>query len=326
MIRNVRSNTTTELPPAICLMGPTASGKTDIAVYLAQHLPVEIISVDSVLIYKDMNIGSAKPDADTLAIAPHRLINFLDPAQAYSVAEFRRDALNAMAEITAQGKIPLLVGGTMLYFRALLNGLSELPAADEGIRRQLEAQAADIGWPAMHDKLKQLDPVAAARIHPNDPQRIQRALEVCEISGEPLSVLQKKNAVKNKLAYKVTRLIISPEERAILHQRIERRFHQMLAAGFIDEVKTLYNRGDLNIDMPSIRAVGYRQVWEYLDGQRDYDSMVERGIVVTRQLAKRQLTWLRSEKDALWLDSGEMASRPQDIKQLALKSLNHIPI
>ena len=326
MIRNVRSNTTTELPSAICLMGPTASGKTDIAVYLAQHLPVEIISVDSVLIYKDMNIGSAKPDADTLAIAPHRLINFLDPAQAYSVAEFRRDALNAMAEITAQGKIPLLVGGTMLYFRALLNGLSELPAADEGIRRQLEAQAADIGWPAMHDKLKQLDPVAAARIHPNDPQRIQRALEVCEISGEPLSVLQKKNAVKNKLAYKVTRLIISPEERAILHQRIERRFHQMLAAGFIDEVKTLYNRGDLNIDMPSIRAVGYRQVWEYLDGQRDYDSMVERGIVVTRQLAKRQLTWLRSEKDALWLDSGEMASRPQDIKQLALKSLNHIPI
>lgn len=314
------------LPPAICLMGPTASGKTDIAVHLVQHMPVEIISVDSVLIYKDMNIGSAKPGAQTLAIAPHRLIDFLDPSQAYSVAEFCRDALAAMAEITAQGKIPLLVGGTMLYFRALLDGLSALPAADEAVRKKLEAQAVDIGWQAMHEKLQQVDPVAASRIHPNDPQRIQRALEVYEISGEPLSALQQKTKFKNTLPYTMTRLIVSPADRAVLHQRIEKRFHQMLESGFIDEVTALYNRGDLNLDMPSMRAVGYRQVWEYLDNQRDYNSMVERGIVVTRQLAKRQLTWLRNEKDAIWLDSGQMDSNPVDIKELALKSLNHIPI
>ncbi len=313
-------------PPAICLMGPTASGKTDIAVHLIQHLPVEIISVDSVLIYKDMNIGSAKPDAATLSIAPHCLIDFLDPAQAYSVAEFRHDALQAMEDITRRGKIPLLVGGTMLYFRALLDGLSELPAADEVVRKKLEAQATEVGWPVMHDRLKQVDPIAASKIHPNDPQRIQRALEVYEISGKPLSVLQKKNTLKNKLAYKVTKLIVNPKDRAVLHQRIEKRFHQMLEAGFIDEVKSLYNRGDLNADMPSMRAVGYRQVWEYLDNKRDYDSMVERGIVVTRQLAKRQLTWLRNEKDAIWLDSGQMDINPTNIKELALKSLTHIPI
>ncbi len=314
------------LPPAICLMGPTASGKTDIAVHLVQHLPVEIISVDSVLIYKEMNIGSAKPDAATLAIAPHRLIDFLDPSQAYSVAEFRRDALAAMADITQQGKIPLLVGGTMLYFRALLGGLSELPAANAAIRKKLEAQAVDIGWQAMHTKLQQVDPVAASKIHPNDPQRIQRALEVYEISGKPLSVLQQKAKLENTLPYTVTKLIVSPEDRAVLHQRIEKRFHQMLESGFIDEVKTLYNRGDLNVNMPSMRAVGYRQVWEHLDNQRDYHSMVERGIVVTRQLAKRQLTWLRNEKDAIWLDSGQMDVNSADIKQLALKSLAHIPI
>jgi len=314
------------LPHAICLMGPTASGKTDIAVHLAQHLPVEIISVDSVLIYKNMNIGSAKPDTATLALAPHRLIDFLDPSQSYSVAEFRRDALQAMTEITSQGKIPLLVGGTMLYFRALLDGLSELPAADQVVRKKLETQAANIGWQAMHDKLKEVDPVAANKIHPNDPQRIQRALEVYEISGEALSVLQKKNALKNKLPYNVTKLIVNPDDRAVLHQRIEKRFHQMLEFGFIDEVKALHNRGDLNLDMPSMRAVGYRQGWEYLDNKRDHNSMVERGIVVTRQLAKRQLTWLRNEKDAVWLDSGQMDSNSADIKALALKSLSHIPI
>ncbi len=307
-------------------MGPTASGKTDIAVHLVQHLPVEIISVDSVLIYKDMNIGSAKPDASTLAMAPHRLIDFLDPSHAYSVAEFRRDALAAMADITEQGKIPLLVGGTMLYFRALLGGLSELPAADEAVRKELEAQAAELGWQAMHEKLQQVDPVAASKIHPNDPQRIQRALEVYEISGEPLSVLQQKTKFENALPYNVTKLVVNPEDRAVLHQRIEKRFYQMLESGFIDEVEALYNRGDLNIAMPSMRAVGYRQVWEYLDNQRDYHSMVERGIVVTRQLAKRQLTWLRNEKDAIWLDSGEMDANPADIKKLALKLLAHIPI
>ena len=313
------------LPPAICLMGPTASGKTDIAVHLVKNMPVEIISVDSVLIYKDMNIGSAKPDEATLKIAPHRLINFLDPSQSYSVAEFRRDALDAMQEITQQGKIPLLVGGTMLYFRALFDGLSTLPEADNLVREKLEAEAADIGWSAMHEKLKAVDPEAAAKIHPNDPQRIQRALEVYEISGQPLSLLQQKHKSENGSAYNFTKIIVNPRERKVLHQRIEQRFVNMLETGFIEEVRALYERGDLNVDMPSMRAVGYRQVWEFLDGQRDYQSMQERGIVVTRQLAKRQLTWLRNEDDATWLDSQDLASQPEDIYQQALNLVSHIP-
>lgn len=320
MVNTLLGNSIT-LPPAICLMGPTASGKTDVAIHLVKNLPVEIISVDSVLIYKEMDIGSAKPDSEILKIAPHRLIDFLDPSQSYSVAEFRRDALKSMNEITAQGKIPLLVGGTMLYFRALLDGLSELPAADETVRKKLEAEALEFGWLAMHDKLKQVDPQAAKKIHPNDPQRIQRALEVYEIMGEPLSVLQIKSTSQYSLPYNVTKLIVNPNDRAVLHQRIAQRFSRMLELGFVDEVKTLYNRGDLNVDLPSMRAVGYRQVWEYLAGQRDYKSMVERGIVVTRQLAKRQLTWLRNEKDAIWLNSQQ-----PDINDRALKSLNAIHI
>ncbi len=304
-------------------MGPTASGKTDVAVHLVKNMPVEIISVDSVLIYKDMNIGSAKPDEQTLSVAPHRLIDFLDPAQSYSVAEFRRDALQAMAEISAKGKIPLLVGGTMLYYRALLSGLSILPAADGAVREKLEIEAASIGWNAMHDRLKVVDPDAAARIHPNDPQRIQRALEVYEISGEPLSLLQKRHKTENSLPYNVTKLIVNPKDRAVLHQRIEKRFHKMLESGFIEEVKSLYSRVDLNINMPSMRAVGYRQVWEYLDQQRDYQSMVERGIVVTRQLAKRQLTWLRKEEDAVWLDSQQLETNAKNIYDLALKSITN---
>ncbi len=317
------STTNNNLPPAICLMGPTASGKTDVAVHLVKNMPVEIISVDSVLIYKDMNIGSAKPDEQTLSVAPHRLIDFLDPAQSYSVAEFRRDALQAMAEISAKGKIPLLVGGTMLYYRALLSGLSILPAADGAVREKLEIEAASIGWNAMHDRLKVVDPDAAARIHPNDPQRIQRALEVYEISGEPLSLLQKRHKTENSLPYNVTKLIVNPKDRAVLHQRIEKRFHKMLESGFIEEVKSLYSRVDLNINMPSMRAVGYRQVWEYLDQQRDYQSMVERGIVVTRQLAKRQLTWLRKEEDAVWLDSQQLETNAKNIYDLALKSITN---
>jgi len=319
-------NNNTKLPPAICIMGPTASGKTDVAVHLVKHLPAEIISVDSVLIYKDMDIGSAKPDAEILKIAPHRLIDFLDPSKAYSVAAFRRDALQAMDEITQQGKIPLLVGGTMLYYRALFNGLSTLPEADESVRLKLEAQAAELGWQAMHDKLKTIDPDAAAKIHPNDPQRIQRALEVYEITGEALTVLQKKHKAEKCLPYDVTKLIVNPSDRAVLHQRIERRFHRMLDSGFIEEVKALYDRGDLNSDMPSMRAVGYRQVWEFLDKQRDYQSMVDRGIVATRQLAKRQLTWLRNEKDAVWLDSQQMENNSSGIFELALKSVSRNPI
>lgn len=303
-------------------MGPTASGKTDVAIHLVENLPVEIISVDSVLIYKDMNIGSAKPDENTLAIAPHRLIDFLDPAQAYSVAEFQRDALQAMEEITSKGKIPLLVGGTMLYFRALLDGLSVLPAADENVRQKLEIEAAELGWPAMHAKLKIVDPVSAEKIHPNDPQRIQRALEVYEISGEPLSMLQIKHKSANTLPYNVTKLIINPNDRSVLHQRIEQRFHQMLELGFINEVKALHSRGDLHVDMPSMRAVGYRQVWEYLDGQRDYASMVERGIVVTRQLAKRQLTWLRNEENAIWFDSQQSDIKNKILEFILKPSIN----
>ena len=312
------------LPPAICLMGPTASGKTDIAVHLVKNIPAEIISVDSVLIYKDMDIGSAKPDEETLKIAPHRLIDFLDPSQSYSVAEFRRDALKAMEEITQQGKIPLLVGGTMLYFRALLGGLSTLPEADSAVREKLELEAAEIGWPAMHDKLKVVDPDAADKIHPNDPQRIQRALEVYEISGQPLSLLQQKDKLENSLPYNVTKIIVNPRDRKVLHERIEKRFINMLENGFIEEVKVLYDRGDLNIDLPSMRAVGYRQVWEFLDGQRDYQSLQERGVVVTRQLAKRQLTWLRNEDDATWLDSQDLASHPEDIYQQALNLVSHV--
>lgn len=314
------------LPPAICLMGPTASGKTDIAVHLVKNLPVEIISVDSVLIYKEMDIGSAKPDKATLELAPHRLIDFLDPSQAYSVANFRRDALQAMKEISASGKIPLLVGGTMLYYRALLDGLSNLPASNEAVREKLEAQAAELGWQEMHKKLQQVDPDAAERIHPNDPQRIQRALEVYEISGEAMTVLQKRHKCQSTLPYNITKLIVNPKERAVLHQRIEQRFKHMLQNGFIDEVKALYERGDLNKDMPSMRAVGYRQVWEYLDGTRDYDSMLERGIVTTRQLAKRQLTWLRNEKGAIWIDSQQMENKAADIFTLALKSVEAIHI
>lgn len=310
------NKSSSNLPPAICLMGPTASGKTDVAVHLVENLPVEIISVDSVLIYKDMNIGSAKPDATTLAIAPHRLIDFLDPSQSYSVAEFQRDALQAMDEITRRGKIPLLVGGTMLYFRALLDGLSVLPPADDAVRQKLEAEASESGWAAMHDKLQKVDPLSAEKIHPNDPQRIQRALEVYEITGEALSVLQLKHKSETTLPYKVQKFIVNPDNRAVLHQRIEQRFLQMLELGFIDEVKSLHSRGDLHLDLPSMRAVGYRQVWEYLENQRDYASMVERGIVVTRQLAKRQLTWLRNESDAVWFDS-----QSTDVKNQILKSV-----
>lgn len=282
--------------PVICIMGPTASGKTGLAVELTEHLPAEIISVDSVMVYRDMKIGSALPDEATLAKAPHRLVDFLDPAVAYSAARFREDALREIAEVQANGHIPILVGGTMLYFRALLHGLSELPAADEAIREKLESEAKELGWEAMHDRLKQLDPVAAARIHPNDPQRIQRALEVYEASGISLTEWHQKQT-KSAFAWPVIKIALLPADRALLHENIALRFHQMLEQGLIGEVEQLYARGDLDLNKPSIRAVGYRQVWEYLAGNLDYDSMIEKGIVATRQLAKRQLTWLRSEPD-----------------------------
>ncbi|MBD1566535.1 MULTISPECIES: tRNA (adenosine(37)-N6)-dimethylallyltransferase MiaA [Vibrio] len=289
------------LPLALFLMGPTASGKTEVAIRLRQKYPVEIISVDSALIYKSMNIGTAKPDERELALAPHRLIDILDPSEAYSAADFRRDALQAMHDITAQGKIPLLVGGTMLYYKALLEGLSPLPAANPEIRQQIEQEAAAHGWSFLHDQLKEIDPVSADRIHPNDPQRLSRALEVYRISGKTLTELTQTKG--ESLPFRVKQFAIAPKERAELHRRIELRFEKMIEAGFEDEMRALYARKDLHPDLPSIRCVGYRQMWDYLDGNCTLDEAVFRGICATRQLAKRQITWLRSWDDLTWLDS-----------------------
>ncbi|MBB6116986.1 tRNA dimethylallyltransferase [Rahnella inusitata] len=288
-------------PPAIFIMGPTASGKTALAMSLMKHLPVELISVDSALIYRGMDIGTAKPTAEELADAPHRLIDILDPTQAYSAADFRADALREMAEITARNKIPLLVGGTMLYFKALLEGLSPLPQADAAVRERIEKQAQEQGWNALHDQLSEIDPVAAMRIHPNDPQRLSRALEVFYISGKTLTELTKISG--DTLPYRVHQFAIAPTRRELLHSRIEERFSQMLSNGFEDEVRTLLARGDLHTDLPSIRCVGYRQMWSYLSGEFDYDEMVYRGVCATRQLAKRQMTWLRGWDNVEWLDS-----------------------
>jgi len=290
------------IPPAIFLLGPTASGKTDIAVRLVEDLPCEIISVDSALVYREMDIGTAKPGVDILKKAPHRLIDICDPSEAYSAAQFAEDALREMADICANGKIPLLVGGTFLYFRALAEGLSPLPAADSELRAQLETEAKAVGWAEMHQRLAAVDPETAARIHPNDPQRIQRALEVYEVTGEAMSsILRRDNP--GDLPYNVSKLILAPSDRAVLHERIAIRFNHMLEQGLVDEVTRLYRRGDLHKDLPSIRAVGYRQVWAYLEGELKYEEMIERGIIATRQFAKRQFTWLRSEKMGTWFDA-----------------------
>jgi len=275
-------------------MGPTASGKTTLAVELVKRYPVEIISVDSALVYRGMSIGTAKPDAAVLAVAPHRLIDIRDPSVPYSAAEFRDDALLAMQEITGRGRIPILVGGTFLYFRALESGLSDMPAADPDIRARLEAAAKRDGWKALHAHLATVDPESAARIQATDPQRIQRALEIYEISGKPMSAFHAQQA-PDEFPYRVLKLALIPENRALLHARIEVRFRQMLAAGLLGEVRKLRDRGDVSAELPAMRAVGYRQVWRYLSGQLTYEAMVEQAIVATRQYAKRQLTWLRGE-------------------------------
>ena len=289
-------------PLAIFLMGPTASGKTDLAIQLRQQLPVEVISVDSALIYRGMDIGTAKPSKAELALAPHRLIDICDPAESYSAANFRTDSLREMQEISAQGKIPLLVGGTMLYYKALLEGLSPLPSADDKVRSEIEAKAALIGWGGLHQELSKIDPISAQRINPNDSQRINRALEVFYLTGKTLTQLTAQKG--EALPYDILQFAIAPEQREVLHRRIEQRFHKMIELGFQQEVEKLYRRPDLNENLPSIRCVGYRQMWEYLRGDYDHDEMVFRGICATRQLAKRQITWLRGWTSPIqWLDS-----------------------
>ena len=291
-------------PLVLCLMGPTASGKTALAVELARRFPFEIVSVDSALVYRGMDIGTAKPDWETRRIAPHRLVDILDPVETYSAGQFRGDALREIAAIQAAGHIPLLVGGTLLYFRALERGLAELPSADPAVRARLAAELAERGSAALHARLALLDPAAAARIHPHDPQRIQRALEVYELTGRSLTELCALSR-NELLPFRIAKLVVAPADRQILHERIERRFRAMLEQGFVAEVARLRARGDLSLDKPSMRAVGYRQVWTYLDGGLDHAAMVERGIVATRQFAKRQLAWLRTEAGAAWLDSAD---------------------
>jgi tRNA dimethylallyltransferase len=320
-------------PPAIFLMGPTASGKTDLAIELCRRLPCDIISVDSAMIYRGMDIGTAKPSPGELAEAPHRLIDICDPAETYSVADFRRDALAAMADISARGRVPLLVGGTMMYFKALQQGLSSLPSADPVLRRQLETQAEKQGWESLYRELEEKDPVAAGLIHPNNRQRLLRAIEVIRLTGQPISRLwapgsdnggsgrRREGAAASvedytyftrwqadeslSLPYTVIQLATAPSERKILHERIARRFRLMLDAGFLEEVRALMARGDLHSELPSMRCVGYRQAWSHLAGEYDRREMVGKGVAATRQLAKRQLTWLRKWSGLDWLDSDD---------------------
>lgn len=313
------------LPPAIFLMGPTAAGKTDLALELARVLPCDLISVDSALVYRGMDIGTAKPSAEVLREFPHRLIDIRDPAQSYSAADFVGDALAAMAESTAAGRIPLLVGGTMLYFKALSEGLADMPAADPAVRAELEAQAQLEGLLALHQQLVEVDPESAARIHPNDPQRLVRALEVFRVSGISMSEHRARQRSQKAgagtpdggvLPYTVAQLSVAPTQRQVLHQRIEQRFVAMVEQGFVEEVEMLRRRDDLHPELPSMRAVGYRQVWNYLDGSYSRDEMVQRGVIATRQLAKRQLTWLRGWEGVHWLESSACDNLPRALKYL----------
>jgi len=313
------------LPKAIFLMGPTASGKTDLAMALADRLPVALISVDSALVYRGLDIGSAKPSASELARYPHRLIDICDPSEAYSAGRFREDARAAMEEIVAAGKIPLLVGGTMLYFRALLEGMAQLPEADPAVRAEIEARAAREGWPALHAELAVVDPELASELHPNHSVRIERGLEVYRLTGVPLSRLRREQA-RDSVAdhYDLRQLALLPRDRALLHGRIEARFRRMLELGFVDEVRWLRERGDLHEGLPAIRAVGYRQVWQYLEGKLSYDEMVDAGVAATRQLAKRQLTWLRGWPDLAGIYAQEVGGRLRKNDEILAEALKFL--
>ena len=288
--------------PVLFLMGPTATGKTDIAEELFKRLPIEIVSVDSAMVYRGMDIGTAKPDKEFLHNVPHRLVDICEPDETYSAARFRDDALQAIKEIHSQNKVPLLVGGTCLYFRVLESGLADLPDADKDVRLRLGSEASEIGWEAMHDRLAKLDPVAAERIHPNDPQRIQRALEIYEISGRSMTDHYEDAAI-SPFPFDIIKFILAPGDRSVLHERIKHRFLKMLDDGFVDEVKNFHTNDRFFGALPAMRMVGYRQIWNYLDGKTSYEEMVEKGIVATRQLAKRQMTWLRKEDNGVWYDA-----------------------
>jgi tRNA dimethylallyltransferase len=310
-------------PLAVAIMGPTASGKTAAALAIARETPAEIISVDSALVYRGMDIGTAKPNAEELASVPHHLIDIIEPTESYSVAQFRADTLRLVAEINARGKLALLVGGTMMYFKGLTDGLDDLPGASPQLRAEIEAEAARIGWPAMHDKLRVLDPVTAARLAPNDAQRINRALEIIELSGQPMSALLSGRA-RRDLPFELLSFALEPLDRAVLHARIATRFDQMLGAsddgGIVAEVAGLRARGDLHPGLPSMRCVGYRQAWDYLDGKTDRAALRETGIIATRQLAKRQLTWLRAMPDRVVIDCLAGAPSAEMLRQLAART------
>ena len=287
--------------PVIAIMGPTASGKTGLALDIAAKVESEVISVDSALVYKGMDIGTAKPTQEERAGVVHHLIDIIDPAQSYSVSQFVNDTNALIGDILARGKVPILAGGTMMYFNALINGISPLPKSDEKIRDEITQQAQRLGWSKLHDELRGVDPISGERIHPNDPQRITRALEVYRSTGKTLTHWQQQEG--EKCPYNIAQFAIAPADRAVLHERIATRFDLMLEQGFENEVVKLYERSDLHEDLPSIRSVGYRQMWQYLDGQLSYSEMRERGIIATRQLAKRQLTWLRGWEQVTWLDT-----------------------
>ena len=321
--------------PVILLMGPTCSGKTNLAVALAQSWPIELVNVDSALIYRGLDIGAARPDAETLMKAPHHLMGIRDLTEPYSAADFRQDALRVIGDIHQRGLVPLLVGGTMLYFKALIGGLASLPAADPEVRAQLDAEASVRGWPALHARLAEVDPETAVRLAENDRQRLQRALEVYLLTGVPLSEHHRRHRAKQQLSdsggggnqdftYTLTSVAVAPRERRVLHERIAVRFQQMLDAGLVEEVRQLHQRADLTPDLPGLRAVGYRQVWQFLDGDISYDEMVQKAVVATRQLAKRQFTWLRSWPDVHWLDtdSTDLQRQAEQLMQPALRALD----